>query len=155
MRAQFSPDGSHLVTTSARGVQVWSIDSVGALRSARYFEIENKTPFLAAMADPTQNGKSMLTIANDVILVWRSSFDGQPIQLKGHAGGVRTARFSQDGRWIVSTGIDGTAKLWDATNGGVIATFSGGKISISDAWISADSRRVLTTSGDGIVRIWD
>ena len=67
----------------------------------------------------------------------RSHIDKDAIELQGHVGDVETARFSQDGRWIVSTGINGTAKLWDAITGQVVSSFSGG--SIRGAWLSADS----------------
>ena len=97
----------------------------------------------------------MLTISrDDVIRIWRSPFNRPAIELKGHAGGVSHARFSQDGHWIVSTSaVDGTAKVWDVITGRVVANFLVG--SISDAWLSADSRRLMTWSRDGTMRIWD
>src|SRR5262249_16995639 len=85
--------------------------------------------------------------------VWRSPFKAPPIALLGHSGGVRTARTSQDGRWIVSTGArDGTAKMWDAITGRVVANFI--VKTIVDARLSADSHWLFTRSSDGIGRIW-
>ena len=157
-RVQFSPDGSQLVTTVSDGVRIWSIDKAGALK---------ERDFKAAIRMPefTRDGKSMLTISppppgrpkeqtGDVIQIWRSPFNESSVELKGHAGGVSNARFSQDGRWIVSNSDgDGTAKVWDAITGRVVANFLVGLI--SDAQLSADSRRLLTTSRDGTRRIWD
>ena len=129
-------------------VRVWSVDKPGEPPK----ELKHPDRVLVASFGP--DGKSILTTADSVIRIWRSPFQGRPIELKGHAGGVSTARFSQDGRWIVSTSSDdGTAKLWDAITGRVVANFVVG--SILDAWLSTDARRLITSSRDGSVRIWD
>ncbi|HEX3407932.1 MAG TPA: WD40 repeat domain-containing protein, partial [Caulobacteraceae bacterium] len=43
--------------------------------------------------------------------------DPQVAVLTGHAGAVRTAAFSPDGRRIVTASLDGTARVWDAASG--------------------------------------
>jgi WD40 repeat protein len=146
-RVQFSPDGSQLVTVASDGVRIWSIDEAGALKEFRHL------PGVKSIHEISEDGKSMLTIERDVIRVWRSPFN-QLIELRGHAGGISNARFSQDGRWIVSaSAADGTAKLWDVINQRLVANFL--VPSISDARLSTDSRRLITSSRDGTRKIWD
>ena len=37
---------------------------------------------------------------------------GEPHWLVGHEGGVNQVAVSPEGRWIVSSGVDGTLRLW-------------------------------------------
>jgi WD40 repeat protein len=109
------------------------------------------------LATFSPDGRSILAVSGDLIRVWRAPFHSDPITLRGTGGGIRSARFSQDGRLILSTGGDGTAKLWDIASGGVLGSFPPGSSSgkaISGAWLSPDSRQLLTTSEDGILRVW-
>lgn len=65
-----------------------------------------------------------------------------------HSDGVVSAVFSPDGRRILSSSHDGTAKLWDARSGRALVTFAGHDGSLGPAQFSADGRRVLTFGGD-------
>jgi WD40 repeat protein len=96
---------------------------------------------------------------------WKS---GRRAVLKGHSVNVRLARFSPDGRMVVTAADDNTARLWDVRTGQMIAVLEepeieGHSTSIRSASFNADSTRVVTTTGpqsDSIkgeiaARIWD
>jgi hypothetical protein len=58
---------------------------------------------------------------------------GQTMQ---HAGEVKSAQFSPDGRWVVTASKDYTARLWDATTGqavGVAVRLAEQGIAVLDA----------------------
>jgi WD40 repeat protein len=155
-RFQFSPDGRQLLTTpgvTPTTFTVWSVEEPAHVITLRHPASESGRPTEAFSPD----GSLILTAAGNTIRIWRTPLIPRnlehPIELKGHAGDVRTARFSRDSRWVISTADDGTAKLWDPVTGDVVANYTGG--TIVDAWLTADSRRALTTSRDGIIRIWD
>src|SRR5262249_29898586 len=77
------------------------------------------------------------------------------LQMAGHQGPVRQARFSEDGRRVVTAGADGTARIWDAGTGKEIVPplWHGGPVSTA-AWGHGD-RLVMTTREGKLARAWD
>jgi WD40 repeat protein len=67
---------------------------------------------------------------------------------------VHTARFSPDGRWIVTASDDATARIWYAETGREYFTLAGHRGPVLEAAFSPDSISVITGSGDGTARIW-
>ncbi|MBI2947187.1 MAG: protein kinase, partial [Verrucomicrobia bacterium] len=76
----------------------------------------------------------------------------QPIQ---HEAPVTDADFSPDGRLLVTSGQDGTLKLWEARTGEVIFSRQVHTSAIHSVRFSPDGRKVATGSQDKTVRIWD
>lgn len=58
----------------------------------------------------------------DNLILWDAATGEKKGALEGHAGSVVCLGFSPDGSRLASGGIDGTFKLWDTTDGGLIAT---------------------------------
>jgi WD40 repeat protein len=65
------------------------------------------------------------------------------------------ARFSPDGRLLVTTGQDARAIVWRLDVGQSMATLSGHRDAVDDARFSRDGRRVITVGADGTARIFD
>jgi len=62
--------------------------------------------------------------------------------------------FSPDNSNIVSGGMDGTVKVWDASTGGIIWTGSHTD-AVSSVNFSPDNSRVVSGGWDARVRVWD
>ena len=75
-------------------------------------------------------------------------------QLKGHTSAVISARFSDDGKRILTASWDNTARIWD-TQGNQLAVLKGHTQSVNSAVFSDDGKRILTASWDNTARIWD
>lgn len=84
----------------------------------------------------------------------------QPIQilqspLEGHTAPVNRASFSPDGRFVLTAGVDGTAKIWETGSGRVARTLASGSGSVAAAVWSPDGKFVATGGAGGAIRIWD
>jgi len=81
--------------------------------------------------------------------------DAAQAVLIGHEGAILSARFSPDGRRIVTSSADNTARVWAADSGRLLSVLAGQISILSDATFSDDGRRLLTTSFDNTIRVWD
>jgi WD domain, G-beta repeat len=69
---------------------------------------------------------------------------------------VRSARFSPDGKHVVTASDDTTARIWDISH--IPPSFVpliGHRRAVLDAAFSPDGRLVVTASKDGTARVWD
>ncbi len=74
-------------------------------------------------------------------------------ELKGHIGRVFSARWMPDGQ-ILTTGSDGTARLWDGSTGQPNRSFQGSPRFLFDATLTPTG--LLVAGGaDGLLRFWD
>lgn len=152
-RARFSPDGALLLTTGrsrparfylvARPDSAWDLPRSAHIRTAD-FSPDGES--IVATSDTVTDGTTTS--------VWQRPFDGSNlVPLDGQVGSLRATRFSQNGRWVLTVGAGGSAKLWEARTGQTVADFPGA--TIAGAWLSGDARRLLTISPDGVLRRWD
>lgn len=72
-----------------------------------------------------------------------------------HNGEVKYAAFSKDGKKVVTTSRDKTAKIWDSESGKLLKILSGHTEMVYFAEFSPDGGRVVTASEDDSVKIWD
>ena len=74
-------------------------------------------------------------------------------QLKGHSGGTSAVAYSDDGRTMVTVGIDNQLKIWSVAANALMKSvaFGGG----SATTIAISGRRAATGHQDGRVIIWD
>jgi dipeptidyl aminopeptidase/acylaminoacyl peptidase len=76
------------------------------------------------------------------------------ITFRGHQNWINSVAFSSDGRLVVTASSDGTARIWEATNGKQIAVFEPGH-DVKSASFSPDRMYVVMALTDNSARIWD
>jgi WD40 repeat protein len=92
---------------------------------------------------------------NEIYIHSTHSQDEVPVRLKGHAGAVRSADFSLDGRRLVSGADDGLVKVWDVSTGDVLMTFTGHTGPIDSVNFNKDGSAITSMSRyDGTIRYW-
>jgi hypothetical protein len=74
--------------------------------------------------------------------------------LCGHVMGIKWAAFSPNGRTIVTTSADHTARLWDAATGKETSVLRGHEDFVTSAAFSPDGKTVVTASTDHTARLW-
>lgn len=73
----------------------------------------------------------------------------------GHTGLVWSAVFSPDGRKMVTSSNDGSARVWDVESGKELAAFAPSVRILDTADFAPDGRYVLTGGPGEVARLWD
>ena len=73
----------------------------------------------------------------------------------GHSRSVHSVAYSPDGGRIATAGDEGTAQVWDAVSGEVVAILEGHEGPVRSVVYSPESDRIATAGVDGMVRVWD
>jgi WD40 repeat protein len=76
------------------------------------------------------------------------------IILTGHTSRVSQASFAPDGKTVVTSSDDRTARLWDAATGKELHRFIGHTDEVRTVAFSPDGNYILTASHDGTARLW-
>jgi WD40 repeat protein len=72
--------------------------------------------------------------------------------LEGHSHQVNRSGFHPDGALVVTSSIDGTARLWDSRDGRLLGQIH--QPWLGEATFSPDGRSFLTAGRDGTAKIW-
>src|SRR5262249_21764903 len=122
------------------------------------FQIKDEKAHFAVF---TPDGKKILTwhglfdFANDYNLKLWDADDGKLLfNLEGHKSAIDNVDFSNDGKKILTSSSDFTAKVWDVATGRLIMDLN--KDSISSAIFSPDAKKILSiTFPTSNCKIWN
>jgi WD40 repeat protein/class 3 adenylate cyclase len=143
----WSPDGKWIATASADGTaRAWNAGT-GTLLSTLY----GLTRDVQTVAWSPQGGR-LATSGGEFVRLWDMRLD---LQLVGHEGHVVDASRSPDGTRIVTAGVDGTARVWNAYSGEMLLVFSQHEGQVRSASWSPAGDRIVTSGSDGTARVWD
>lgn len=154
----FSPDGSRLATGHERGlVRVWDVQSGKEVLTLG----DHQADIVTSVAF-SPDGRHILTTGCCLYaeaLVWDARSGAHVASLLGHeespqegGGGIRSAAFSPDGRYIVTAGQDATVRLWEFTPAAP-ARLLGDEGNPRLFQFSPDGS-LIAAIGDGAVLVW-
>ncbi|EGD81764.1 Nle1 protein [Salpingoeca rosetta] len=97
----------------------------------------------------------MVSASEDhTLFLWEPSKSKKPIcRMTGHQRPVNYAKFSPDGRWIVSCAFDRSARVWNR-KGEFVATLRGHVGPVFRCAWAPDSRMFITASEDSTLKLW-
>ena len=148
----FSADGTQLVA-SAMGYNVRAFDvATGEIIANEYPDDLDGSLYTIAF-DPA--GETVALAAGDAMNVY--DFEGRErrFQALGHTGSIAQIAYSPDGARIATASSDGTARLWDAGDGGFLVALEGHAGAVTSVSWTADGAELFTASEDGTVRRWN
>lgn len=82
-------------------------------------------------------------------------FQGSDVTCYGHSTDVYKVAFVADGKQVVSAGMGGTIRFWDASSGHQLAAIKGHEGKVRGLAVSPDGSRIATGGADNVVRVWD
>ena len=150
-RARIAPDGVfHGAHLSARADRVlaeqsntlvlWDVETSTLLHEFKGLEF---LMFLAAMSP---DGRWVAADSIQEVYLWESATGAREHVLRGHIGGITSLSFSPDSRHLITTGRDGTTRLWDTASGSLRATL----LAFHDgSWAVVDDEGRYDASHDG------
>jgi WD40 repeat protein len=150
--AEFSPDGSRILTCSDEIVQLWDAETLHAFSEP--MPMLHQTGVRTVQFSP--DGNCIVTGADDTAQLW----DVKTGQAKGgslrHAGEVEHARFSLDGTRVAIQTREGQVQVWHVQTGARLAHIFApdGKSLYGTPVFSPNGHYILTRSFF-IVRLWD
>jgi WD40 repeat protein len=146
----FSPDGSLVAAAwlTVDRVRVWDL-ATGRVAQ----EISSVRAPFGAFFSP--DGRQLAVPSERTVVVVDASTGEERFTLEGHEWDVVHAGWSPDGRWIATTSVDLTARIWDADTGDQRFTLHGHSGAIIGADWSPDSTRLVTGSEDGTAKLWE
>ncbi len=146
--ASFTRDGSGLVTGTSDGqVQFWNAETGESSGVSRRFQGE------VFRVDFSPSLKDRLVVAAGTKAFLLDALASSAIELP-HSNQVRSARFSPDGKLIVTASFDQTVQLWDALTGKRIDEEFRHPGRVWSAEFSRDGERLLT-AGASQVRLYE
>jgi WD40 repeat protein/serine/threonine protein kinase len=152
-RAHFSPDGSQILTDCLDGiVRVWDAETGQPLTDPMDHRAE------LWIADFSPDGTRVVTAKGNDKIGWL--WDVQPglprkVSMPNLGWGLATARFSPDGKKVLTASHERQARIWEPVGGEPIVEPLRHAGVVRSVQFSPDGTRVVTASDDGTARVWD
>lgn len=152
--AAFSPDGKRLVTVKSEQVAVW--DARTGAQLGEGLPDPPGEPVVPVSAVFSSKGLLATAYDNGTVKLWDLQEPENPksvAEVRGHSG-PQSVAFSSNGEFVLTSSDDGTARVWEARSGRLLAVLRGGSAAVkAAAFDSADAGAgVLTVGADGIIR---
>jgi WD40 repeat protein/serine/threonine protein kinase len=154
--AAFSQDSQRTLTLSADSARVW--DPARGEETASFFE-EIGYELTAAEFHPDGDWIAIASTSG-CVRMWNPG-TRQVVVLQEALGrpmaAINSVAFARDGRRLLGSSDDGTAKVWDVVARKIAVTFRGHARPVRAAVFSRDARsaRAVTASDDHTARVWD
>jgi len=151
-QVRFSPAGSRLISVHQDGTIV-AYDPDSRRRTARFSISGGEVTFTCLSPD----GERVYVAQGEAGRgrIYAVSRGACLVTLSGHHGRVVYAEFSPDGRHLVTSSTDATARVCNAQTGRTVCVLSGHTDFVEPACFDGRGSRVVTASWDRTVRIWD
>ena len=146
----FSPDCQFIASASSDDtVRLWKPNGSSVATLSGHTDDVNDVSF-------SYDGKTLASVSSDsTVRLWTPN--GIPIAtLSGHRNVLYDVSFLEaDSGVVVSSGLDGTIRLWDVTSGKLISVLEGNAAGVLDIDFNAANSQILASAdGDGTVRLW-
>ena len=153
--ASFSPDDKYVVSASGdQTIGLWCLNVEES--------IFKTSPNSLRYSNFSPDGKHVICRIKDydssdkyALCIWDIESNECVDTLHGHTQQIKSALYSNDGKYIVSASADGTIRVWEVVNGNCIKVIGDNQESFSYATFSPNGRYILSISTTQTLRLWD
>jgi hypothetical protein len=154
--AEFSPDGSRLVTCFADELLTKCDAQVWDAATGRAVGLPLKHGDGVRFASFSPDGRRVVTASEDfTAIIWDAATGRQLTPALQHGHQVQSAAFSPDGKWVVTASSDRMARVWNAETGDPLTPPMRHVTTLVSACFLADGRRIATSDNQGEVWTWE
>ncbi len=150
-RAAWSPDGSHIASSSLdRTVRIWD----GSTGDQKAILREHKQGIYGLAWSP--DSRLLVSGCQDgIVRVWDVANQSVLRNLDANQMGVYTVAWSPDGQFIAAGDLRCSIKIWSVESWNVIANMQENSDDVADSAFSRDGAYLATCSDDRTIQIWD
>jgi WD40 repeat protein/serine/threonine protein kinase len=142
-------DGAALATANDNRLLLWHLQSRRIVAEA-----ETTCGAVRFITAAPRGRRIVYGTREGCVGVWEPP-NRRPHEWRPHQADVTSVHFSSDGSRLVSTSLDRTARVFDASTWRAVASFHGHTSHVWEAVFSPDGRWVASGGRDRTVRIWD
>ena len=144
--AQWTPDGSRIVSASPSEVLVWN-----TITGHTILTIPSTSSGIAVLSP---DGKHLAFInRDDKVQVWDAVTGRKLLTYSGHSAAVQAIAWSPGSQHIVSASEDGVVQVWDAITGRTLYSYHLVSSSVQNLIWSPNGKLIATSSDDSIVQV--
>jgi WD40 repeat protein len=160
----FTPDGESVLAGvlfyNTSVLKAFNAETGEEVHSVRLPDTRNLIVAMAASPDGKQvvvsGGGNSNGIQGPAEIRWCDATTGKEIfTVQGHKQAASWAAFSPDGQRIVSSGFDGTLRIWNAATGEEVRSITSGMPWVRCLVFSPDGTRILSGGTNGVLKLWD
>ncbi|GHU75042.1 hypothetical protein AGMMS49992_18190 [Clostridia bacterium] len=163
--ARFAPDGEKIATISTDcEIGIWNAITGEALSPlSKLIREPNSTEELNVFCDkkaeiifsPDSRSFMVLFAGDRYSYQYKILENSISSYFDEHESSITTVAYSDNGKEILTSSKDKTARIWDAETGKMLTVFKGHKGEINSACISKSGDYVLTGSTDASIKVWN
>jgi WD40 repeat protein/transcriptional regulator with XRE-family HTH domain len=152
-RVAYSPDGKYVLTGGQDNTaRLWDTTT------GKQVQVFSGQTCCSAVAF-TPDGR-YIAIGDESTVKLYDAVNWQLVrEFVGHQAGsgfwISGIAFSPDGKYMVSTSVDGTARLWEVATGQFIHFIGSRGNALQDVTFSRDGKLLAIAGSDNIARVWD
>ena len=151
----FAPEGEEILSVSEEGtIKIWDMSDLDNLADPEPKSILDNRGIPVNTAQFSPNGEFVASSGDDrTIKIWNR--EGLLLEtFRGHNDGITELRFAKDSQQLLSVSRDNTARLWLASDRGLVKSLYGHRQPVRAVAFHPQGQMLAAADRGGILKLW-